>query len=399
MRGFNSTLSTGPTGGETCGKKSHTWPNPPQLLLSPLVSPGPSTPGENRDLVGRPAAWSPRAPAVVAALPGRFEAREGHPRTAEAWEEARGAPQGDPVGANAPLWSRKDRASQGVSAAGSAALTEAARGGRQGFVQAPEKSEEDSGGAASTEASAGTQPWRCGLEARTLEQCTSARGRPRAPGAASAVERRAASPDRPVLQLSPRRLLEEGPARRPRPALRPAHIASFPGLLALRLPSRPRTWRRAAPLPPQWDCPDPLLCSAGLAGRRGGSEFLPSPAQSQTRSGHRAPPERLEPAEPGVRSMRARPGSASSGRSGSLMETHLRPPEGPGRASRRFWLQPPASLLGLWALRLTADSRRSQGQARSSGVLPDLHDEEASSPAVTPGPPRTRRHPVWSHPP
>lgn len=75
----------------------------------------------------------------------------------EAWEEVRGAPKGGTAGVNAPLWSQKDRAGQGVRAAGSAALTEATRGGRQGFVQDPAKSEEDLGGAASMEASAGTQ--------------------------------------------------------------------------------------------------------------------------------------------------------------------------------------------------------------------------------------------------
>lgn len=75
----------------------------------------------------------------------------------EAWEETRGAPKGWTVGANAPFWSRKDRAGQRVVPAGSPAPTEAPRGGRQGFVRDPAKSEEDSRRAAFMEASAGTQ--------------------------------------------------------------------------------------------------------------------------------------------------------------------------------------------------------------------------------------------------
>ena len=52
-------------------RQSHTWSNPPRLLRpSPLVSPGPFTPGENSDPVGRPAAWSPRVQQWSSRCPG-----------------------------------------------------------------------------------------------------------------------------------------------------------------------------------------------------------------------------------------------------------------------------------------------------------------------------------------
>ena len=148
----------------------------------------------------------------------------------------------------------------------------------------------------------------------------------------------------------------------------------FPrGLLpAPRLPRRPRVWRRAAPLSPQWDCPEPagVLCGA----RRttwGFKELLPARHRSaltarQTRSGQCTQARATGPSRTGLRSMRSGPGCAVQDGPSSLVETHLQAPHkglGGAAAASGSSLPPPAGPL----------NRRSQDRPASSGLLPDLH--------------------------
>lgn len=215
--------------------------------------------------------------------------------------------------------------------------------------------------------SLGGAAWRPGPGSKAPQ----GEGRPRAPGAASLWSRRGTSPDQvPPLSLGLR--LEERPLRRPTTPLSPG--AS----------SRPEASAPAS----RMEKGSPAFSAVGLSGARwralrgsqddvGVQRVTASPAQigshcasDQKRPVHAGPSDWTQQNPAPQHAVWSR--LCSSGRSqlpGG--DASPGPPPGPGRGSRRFWLQPPGPC---WA---SAPSE--SGQARFLRAPPCPPPEAAAS--------------------